>query len=48
MIERYTLPEMAEIWSRENTYQKWLEIEIEAAKVMAEWRPKIQYPESVS
>lgn len=36
MIERYTLPEMAEIWSIENTYQKWLEIEVETARVMAE------------
>lgn len=36
MIERYTLPEMAKIWSEENQYQKWLEIEIAAAEVMAE------------
>ncbi len=36
MIERYTLSEMARIWSEENTYQKWLEIEIETAAVMSE------------
>lgn len=28
MIERYTLPEMAEIWSDESRYQAWLEVEI--------------------
>ncbi len=28
MIERYTLPEMGAIWSDENRYRKWLEIEI--------------------
>ena len=36
MIERYSLPEMAKIWSEENQYQKWLEIEVAAAEVMAE------------
>ncbi len=28
MIDRYTLPEMGAIWSDENRYQKWLEIEL--------------------
>jgi len=28
MISRYTRPEMAKIWSLENKYQKWLEIEL--------------------
>jgi adenylosuccinate lyase len=28
MIDRYTLPEMGAIWSEENRYQKWLEIEL--------------------
>jgi len=28
MISRYSRPEMAQIWSLENKYQKWLEIEI--------------------
>lgn len=35
MIERYTLPEMDKIWSQENTYLKWLEIEIVTAEVMS-------------
>lgn len=28
MIERYSRPEMAQIWSLENQYQSWLEVEI--------------------
>lgn len=28
MIERYTLPEMGAIWSEENRYRKWLEVEL--------------------
>ena len=28
MIARYTRPEMARIWSEENKFQRWLEIEI--------------------
>jgi len=28
MIERYTLPEMGAIWSDENRYRKWLDIEL--------------------
>lgn len=28
MIERYTRPEMGRIWSDENRYQKWLEVEL--------------------
>ncbi len=28
MIERYSRPEMADIWGAENRYKKWLEIEI--------------------
>jgi adenylosuccinate lyase len=28
MIDRYTLPEMGAIWSDENRYQKWLDIEL--------------------
>lgn len=30
MIDRYTRPEMAKIWSLENQYQSWLEVEIAA------------------
>ncbi|MBC7253432.1 MAG: adenylosuccinate lyase [Actinobacteria bacterium] len=32
MIERYTLPEMASVWSEENKLRKWLEIEILAVE----------------
>ncbi|MBE3585701.1 adenylosuccinate lyase [Desulfofundulus thermocisternus] len=36
MIERYTLPEMKAIWSQENKFRKWLEVEIYACEAMAE------------
>ena len=36
MIERYTRPEMAFIWTPENRFQKWLEIEIYACEAHAE------------
>ncbi|MCX7982770.1 MAG: adenylosuccinate lyase [Syntrophales bacterium] len=36
MIPRYTRPVMEKIWSTENRYQKWLEIEILACEAMAE------------
>jgi adenylosuccinate lyase len=36
MIQRYTLPEMARIWSEENKFQKWLDVEIAACEVLAE------------
>lgn len=36
MITRYSLPQMTQNWSEENTYQKWLDIEIATAEVMAE------------
>lgn len=36
MIERYTLPEMKEIWSQENKFRKWLEVEIYACEALAE------------
>ncbi len=32
MIARYTRPEMAALWSDENRYQKWLEVEIYACE----------------
>ena len=35
MIERYTRPEMARIWSEENRFAKWLEIEILATEALA-------------
>ena len=36
MIERYSLDEMKEIWSEENKYKKWLEIEIAVCKAKAD------------
>lgn len=35
MIDRYTLPEMKQIWSDENKYRKWLDVEIFACEAMA-------------
>lgn len=36
MIPRYTRPEMGEIWSDENRYRAWLEVEILADEAWAE------------
>ena len=36
MIERYTRPEMARIWTAENRFQTWLDIEIYACEAHAE------------
>lgn len=36
MIERYTRPEMKELWSEENRYNSWLEVEILADEAWAE------------
>jgi adenylosuccinate lyase len=36
MIPRYTQPEMGRIWSEENSFQKWLDIEILAAEALAQ------------
>ncbi len=36
MIERYTLPEMASLWSLHNKFQKWLDVEIAVCEVHAE------------
>jgi adenylosuccinate lyase len=36
MIERYTLPEMGAVWSEQNKFQKWLEVEIAVCEVHAE------------
>ncbi|MEW6186671.1 MAG: adenylosuccinate lyase [Thermodesulfobacteriota bacterium] len=35
MIPRYTRPVMAQIWSPENKYQKWLEVEILACEALS-------------
>ncbi|MFH1386614.1 MAG: adenylosuccinate lyase [bacterium] len=32
MIDRYTMPKMREIWSEENKFRKWLEVEIAACE----------------
>jgi adenylosuccinate lyase len=36
MIERYTLPEMGSLWSQQNKFQKWLDVEIAVCEVHAE------------
>jgi adenylosuccinate lyase len=36
MIPRYTRPVMAHIWSPENKYQKWLEVEILACEALSQ------------
>ncbi len=36
MIPRYTRPVMAKIWSPENKYQKWLEVEILACEALSQ------------
>lgn len=36
MIKRYTLPEMGAIWTEENRYRKWLEVELAACQANAE------------
>ena len=35
MIPRYTRPEMGRIWSEENSFQKWLDVEILAAEALS-------------
>jgi adenylosuccinate lyase len=49
MIERYSRPEMKRVWSEENKYNKWLEVEIavcdawaEAGKIPRKAIPKIK------
>ena len=36
MISRYTLPEMGALWTDEAKYSTWLEVELEAARAMAQ------------
>jgi adenylosuccinate lyase len=36
MIDRYTRPEMGRIWSEENKYRQWLEVELATADALAE------------
>ncbi|HEV7857630.1 MAG TPA: adenylosuccinate lyase [Pyrinomonadaceae bacterium] len=35
MIERYTLPEMGALWSEQNKFQKWLDVELAVCEVHA-------------
>ena len=34
MISRYTRPEMGAIWTEENKFRMWLEVELVAAEVL--------------
>ena len=36
MIERYSLPEMKRVWSDENKFNKWLDVEIAVCDAWAE------------
>jgi adenylosuccinate lyase len=36
MIARYTRPEMGRIWSEENKFQQWLEVELAASEALAQ------------
>jgi len=36
MIKRYTLPEMGAIWTEENRFRKWLDVEVAACQANAE------------
>jgi len=36
MIKRYTLPRMGSIWTEENRYQKWLEVELAVCEAWTE------------
>lgn len=37
MIERYTTPEMRQLWSEENKYQTWMEVEIAICEGLAHY-----------
>ena len=36
MIERYSSPEMTELWSEKSKFQAWLDVEIAVSEVLAE------------
>jgi len=36
LIPRYTRPQMADLWSEENKFRQWLEVEMVAAEVLAD------------
>lgn len=37
MIDRYEVPEIARIWSEENKFRKWLDVELAITEVWHEW-----------
>ncbi|MCK4761042.1 MAG: adenylosuccinate lyase [Candidatus Aminicenantes bacterium] len=37
MIERYTVEEISKIWSEENKFRKWLDVELAITEVLHEW-----------
>lgn len=43
MIERYTLPEMGSIWTEENKFQKWLDVELAVCEA---WNRLEKIPQS--
>jgi adenylosuccinate lyase len=36
MIARYTRPDMGRVWSEENKFRQWLEVELAASEALAE------------
>jgi adenylosuccinate lyase len=36
MIERYTRPEMGQLWTLDNKYRKWLQVEVAVCEVLSE------------
>ncbi len=36
MIQRYTRAEMGAVWSEQNRFQKWLEVELAATETLSE------------
>ena len=36
MIERYTRPQMGQIWTLENRYRKWLQVELTVCEALGE------------
>ena len=36
MLKRYTLPEMGEVWSEENRFKKYVEIEVVVCEALAQ------------
>ena len=42
MIERYSRPEMANIWTEENKYRAWLEVEILADEAWLSWEKSLR------